>query len=340
MIARILPSLNDRSFCSQTATLVRTGGILAVGVLAWGLISTTKEATVQQEAPFLNIDLVPGPASPPQANPISSFQEPGPRHPVTQAAAMQLSRSVGTMETARRDRHSAVVHDGATAEDDIVATRPAIGLIDEAAEGRGSNRPIAGEGRRPVQHRLVPADTHNPVRFTRDRKQTQQKETIAFIKGLPALDRDGAAERVHRDATLFWAAGKGYLGIARFLVDAGVDVNVRDESGDTALMYSAWNGHAEIARALLERHADANLQNRDGWTALMHAAMNGHLNVVRVLLRSGAQVNIRNHNGDSALVLAARNSHSHIEQALIESGAVAHLSRSRCGASACVTRSS
>ena len=328
--ARLAASLDARAgkivrtppvFGSQNGILVCAGGVFAMGVLAWGLTSTSKEGTVPQEAPLLTLDPVSGRASPPQPDPNSSFQGPGARHPVTQAAEMRLPRSAGTMETTHKERHPPVTHHGVTVEDDIIATRPVVGLTDEAAEGRVLDRAIAGEGRQPVQHPRVPADTHDSARLTRDRKQTQPKETMAFIKGPPPLDSDGTAERRRGEATLVWAAGKGYLGIIKSLVDAGVDVSVHDESGDTALMYSAWNGHVEVARVLLENHADANLKNRDGWTALMYAAMNGHLNVVRVLLRSSALVNTKNHNGDSALVLAARNGHSHIEQALIERGA-------------------
>ena len=50
------------------------------------------------------------------------------------------------------------------------------------------------------------------------------------------------------------------------LVDAGIDINARNENGETALMHTT---SAEVVKALIEFGADVNAKNAEGETALM-----------------------------------------------------------------------
>ena len=62
-------------------------------------------------------------------------------------------------------------------------------------------------------------------------------------------------------------------------LDAGADVNGRDEYGQTALMLAAESlkvyKKADIVKLLLERGADASLKDPDGWTAADHFTIMG-----------------------------------------------------------------
>jgi ankyrin repeat protein len=51
------------------------------------------------------------------------------------------------------------------------------------------------------------------------------------------------------------------------LLRAGVDVKARCFSGWTALMRACNGGHYEIAKVLIEAGADINIKNNDGYTA-------------------------------------------------------------------------
>ena len=53
-----------------------------------------------------------------------------------------------------------------------------------------------------------------------------------------------------------------------WLLDQGVNVNVKSSIGATALMYAASRGKKDTVRLLLARGADANAQNNVGKTAL------------------------------------------------------------------------
>ncbi|MCC3322307.1 ankyrin repeat domain-containing protein [Gordonia bronchialis] len=71
-------------------------------------------------------------------------------------------------------------------------------------------------------------------------------------------------------------------------VDAGVPVNLRNQSGDTLLMLAAYHGHAGTVEALIQRGADVGLANDKGQTPLAGAVFKGHDDVVAALVAAGA----------------------------------------------------
>ena len=88
------------------------------------------------------------------------------------------------------------------------------------------------------------------------------------------------------------------------LVNAGAKVNLRDKDGDTALMSAAEISNADALKALLDAGAKVDVSNNDGETALMKAAANGLVNNVRALILAGANVNARDKEGKTALTYA------------------------------------
>ena len=71
-------------------------------------------------------------------------------------------------------------------------------------------------------------------------------------------------------------------------VDAGVPVNLSNDSGDTLLMLAAYHGHPDTVRALLERGADPGSPNDRGQTPLAGAVFKHEPEIVRALLDAGA----------------------------------------------------
>ena len=66
-----------------------------------------------------------------------------------------------------------------------------------------------------------------------------------------------------------------------------------------ALMKAAEKGYVNIAKALLEARAKIEIHNKDGCCALIRAANHGHEEIVRLLLNNGADINIKSHNGNT-----------------------------------------
>ena len=72
------------------------------------------------------------------------------------------------------------------------------------------------------------------------------------------------------------------LNVVKILLDAGLDVNIRDKYGKTALMWAAYVGNLEITRLLLDAGGDMHAEDHEGKTALAWAAKQPQ--ILRLLL--------------------------------------------------------
>lgn len=77
----------------------------------------------------------------------------------------------------------------------------------------------------------------------------------------------------------------------KLFVEAGVDVNIRNEYGETALMECCMSDH-RIVQALIEAGAQVNVRNVYGWAPLMAAAVHCAPESIKLLLAAGAHVNV------------------------------------------------
>jgi uncharacterized protein len=106
-------------------------------------------------------------------------------------------------------------------------------------------------------------------------------------------------------------------------LDAGADVDAKDSYKGTGLIRAAERGHAAIVRRLLRTEVDVDHVNRLGWTALLEAVILGeggpaHVATVRLLAAGGADVTIPDESGTTALEHARRRGFAEIERILGE----------------------
>ena len=88
------------------------------------------------------------------------------------------------------------------------------------------------------------------------------------------------------------------------LVEAGVDINYQEESaGATALIMSAMYNFGDIARYLIEKGADISIKNNTGHTALM-ASAGSSVEVFDLLVANGADMSVKLEDGMSAFTLS------------------------------------
>jgi len=106
------------------------------------------------------------------------------------------------------------------------------------------------------------------------------------------------------------------------LVNAGAKINSRDNDGDSALLTVAEINNVDALKALLDAGAKVEATNNDGETALMKAASNGLVNNVRALIMAGANVNARDKEGKTALMHANSNNEPAIARLLKAHGAI------------------
>ncbi|EON61162.1 hypothetical protein W97_00374 [Coniosporium apollinis CBS 100218] len=102
--------------------------------------------------------------------------------------------------------------------------------------------------------------------------------------------------------------------IVKLLVEAGVDINYRDEQGETALHVAARYGYEQCAKILLEgsssQKADIDVpENTFGWTPLFIAAVDGHLSIVELMIEAHADLDRADFEGWTAKEHAALRGH-------------------------------
>ncbi|MEB3197392.1 MAG: ankyrin repeat domain-containing protein [Candidatus Sericytochromatia bacterium] len=93
-----------------------------------------------------------------------------------------------------------------------------------------------------------------------------------------ALRQGGSfnARDVNGYTPLHWAAFRGYVVLAGYLLDRGAAIDPSDNNGYTPLMLAAWNGHDTVVRLLLARGASRERLSLDGFTALDYSQTQGH----------------------------------------------------------------
>ena len=126
-------------------------------------------------------------------------------------------------------------------------------------------------------------------------------------------------ETLHRygEPPIFWLPA-GNIKVLELLLDAGAEVDVRDNAGSTPLHWVAGffpGGTAysiAAARALVQAGADADARNAEGWSPLHQVAREASWHspdvpsaeMVTLLVRAGADVNARTESGRTPLHLA------------------------------------
>jgi ankyrin repeat protein len=94
------------------------------------------------------------------------------------------------------------------------------------------------------------------------------------------------------------AANIGDIGDVQAELDAGVDVNAKDNLG--TFRYAASGGHKEIVELLIAEGADVNVKDNNGWTPLHTATKE----IAELLIAKGVDVNAKDDFGRTPLDFA------------------------------------
>lgn len=129
-----------------------------------------------------------------------------------------------------------------------------------------------------------------------------------------------------QDSPYLYAGAQGYLKILRMTLMHGADLKSINRYGGTALIPAAERGHVETVRTLIATGVDVNHVNNLGWTALLEAIILGngepkYQHVVELLLKAGADPNLADKDGITPLQHARSREYREIEKRLLAAGA-------------------
>ncbi|KAI9369933.1 ankyrin repeat-containing domain protein [Aspergillus egyptiacus] len=121
---------------------------------------------------------------------------------------------------------------------------------------------------------------------------------------------------------LHWAA-RGHPEIVQLLLDAGADIDIRENSGMTPLMVAVCNDQFDCVQALLQYTPDLSAVDEDGRTALHWLNSTTQVRLVKALLDRGAPLGFRDNYNDSALDEAVEQGNIDVVKFLLDRRALA-----------------
>lgn len=189
----------------------------------------------------------------------------------------------------------------------------------------------------------LPSDTLNqsPVTASQASKEHLEERdasgATALMRATRANDVEAAKKLIEagadvnakddiQDSPYLYAGARGHLEILNMTLAHGADLKSTNRYGGTALIPAAERGHVETVKRLIEAGVDVNHVNRLGWTALIEAVILGdgserYQQIVKTLIEAGADVNFKDAKGISTLQHATERGFHAIEKQLRQAGA-------------------
>ncbi|MFW6308879.1 MAG: ankyrin repeat domain-containing protein [bacterium] len=131
------------------------------------------------------------------------------------------------------------------------------------------------------------------------------------------LEEDEALE-FNEENFFDFAVSFGNVNAVELFLEGGMDVDTKNEQGETALMIAVKEDLKEVAEVLIDNGADLSVTDENGRTALSLAVQEENFDMVEYLLDEGAEINYTDDDGRTPLSWARD---EEMAQLLIENGA-------------------
>jgi len=120
---------------------------------------------------------------------------------------------------------------------------------------------------------------------------------------------------------VFHAASVGSIGIAKLLLDRGVNANEKSWSGQAFFSEVVASENLEGVRLCLDHGADVNSRGMSGRPILAQAIRTGNAELVKLLLQNGADVKCYDYTGQTMLSIAINQEQDDMIQVVLDAGA-------------------
>lgn len=142
-----------------------------------------------------------------------------------------------------------------------------------------------------------------------EKADEQKKESIEFKRAKPVTYGDFGSALDYR-SNLFHQVARGMvdepggekmaLYCFHHLFPLGLNLDFKNEMGNSSLHYAAYAGHAELVSLLVAHGADVNIRDASQATPLHDAAYRGQVEISICLLQAGADLSLLNDDGHTA----------------------------------------
>ena len=137
-----------------------------------------------------------------------------------------------------------------------------------------------------------------------------------------AAEDQSVTKKDKLDLKLVDAALDDNLPEMKRLIQAGADVNAKNDIGKAALHYACASNHLDIVKFLLNNGAEVDIRDQTGITPLISASQDGFKDIVHELLVAGANPDAASYvSGGFSIYIASARGHSEVVKDLIKYGA-------------------
>ena len=140
-------------------------------------------------------------------------------------------------------------------------------------------------------------------------------DIMRYLVGLPEVDLD------HKCTALHAAVQVNHPDIVQVLIDAGTDIEMKNNDGRSPLHMASCLGALTTVKMLVKAGVDLDQRDGNNFTALRAAVKGKHADVVQVLIDAGADIETKDAEGRSPLLLASRLEDLTTMKMLVEAGA-------------------
>src|SRR5262245_13564441 len=141
--------------------------------------------------------------------------------------------------------------------------------------------------------------------------------SLAIALALPLLGCARQADVQTMNNELIAAAERGDTAGVQQLLQAGANINARDERGRTPVMAATHGNRVDTVAALIQAVADINIRDNRLDNPFLYAGAEGLLDILKLTIAAGADTKLTNRFGGTALIPAAERGHVAVVEELL-----------------------